>query len=156
MNPGALRALEFDRIVAVLSGLAVTPTGRDRLEALNPSSDVAEVTAALKTTSEAVRFLSDHPGFPLRAPADLHTIVDALDVEGRPLEPVHLLAVAEFLESIEHSRTAVAKLGPAFPLLRAVADAAASFKGEIADVRRKIAPSGDVTDEANQQIEKKQ
>ena len=31
MHAGALRALEFDRIVAVVTGLAVTPTGQDRL-----------------------------------------------------------------------------------------------------------------------------
>ncbi|MGH9257000.1 MAG: endonuclease MutS2 [Vicinamibacterales bacterium] len=149
MNPGALRALEFDRIVSVLAGLAVTPTGRDRLEVLHPSTDATEVALALRATSEAVRFLADHPGFPLRAPADLDEIIDTLEVEGRALEALRLLALAEYLESVEQSRTTIAALGPTFPLLRAVADAAASFKGEIADVRRTIAPSGDVVDQAS-------
>ena len=36
MHLGALRALEFDRIVAVVSGLAVTPTGEARLAELEP------------------------------------------------------------------------------------------------------------------------
>ena len=38
MHAGALRALEFDRIVAVVSGLAVTPTGEARLAELHPVS----------------------------------------------------------------------------------------------------------------------
>jgi DNA mismatch repair protein MutS2 len=149
MNAGALRALEFDRIVSVLSGLAVTPTGRDRLAALCPSTDAAAVKAAQQATTEGVRFLADHPGFPLRAPADLDVIVDALALEGRALEPVRLLALAEYLESIEQSRSTVTALGAAFPILRASVEAVASFRAEIADIRRKITPAGEVADEAS-------
>ena len=39
MHAGALRALEFDRIVSVVTGLAVTPTGQDRLAELHPLTD---------------------------------------------------------------------------------------------------------------------
>jgi len=149
MNPNALRALEFDHIVSVLSDLGVTPTGRNALEALHPSTNPSDVAAALRTTTEAVRFLGDHPGFPLRPPNDLEELLDALALEGRALEAARLLAFSDYLESIEHSRSAVTKLGSAFPLLRRVAEAAASFTDEISDVRRKIAPSGEVVDEAS-------
>ncbi len=149
MNPGALRALEFDRIVTVLSGLAVTPTGRQRLAALQPSKDDAEVAAAQRATTEGVRFLADHPGFPLRAPADLDGILDALAIDGRALEPLHLVALADYLESIEQSRAAVAKLDASFPVLHATSAAVASFRSEAADVRRAIAASGEVVDAAS-------
>ena len=148
MNPGALRALEFDRIVSVLAGLAVTPTGRETIETLHPSVDAAEIAAAQRATSEAVRFLADHPGFPLRAPTDLEAIVESLEVEGRALEALRLLALADYLESIDHSRAVIAKLGPAFPSLRTVAETAASFKSEISALRTKITPSGDIADDA--------
>jgi len=149
MTPGALRALEFDRIVAVLSGLAVTPTGRDRLAVLHPLKDEAEVAAAQRATTEGVRFLADHPGFPLRAPADLDVILDALSVEGRPLEPLHLLALADYLESIEQTRATVAKLDASFTVLHSTAGASASFRTEAADVRRALAPSGEMADDAS-------
>jgi DNA mismatch repair protein MutS2 len=149
MNPNALRALEFDHIVSVVSDLAITPTGRNALEALHPLTEPSEAAAALRTTSEVVRFLGDHPGFPLRPPTDLEELLDALALEGRALEAQRLLAFADYLESIEHSRGAVTKLGSAFPLLRRVAEAAASFTEEISDVRRKIASSGEVVDEAS-------
>jgi DNA mismatch repair protein MutS2 len=149
MHAGALRALEFDRIIEVLSGLAVTPTGRDSLADLAPATDVADVTERQRETSEVVRFLADHPGFPLRAPTDLETIVGALEVEGRALEAPRLLSLAEYLESIEQSRTTITRLDGEFPLLCAIVERVASFRGEIADVRKKIDPSGDVADEAS-------
>ena len=148
MHPGTLRALEFDRIVSVVSGLAVTPTGHDRLAELHPSTDAAEIAAAQRATTEGTGFLADHPGFPLRAPADLDVILDALAVDGRALEPLRLVALADYLESVEQSRSVIAKLSDPFPVLRWLVEAVASFKREIADVRRKIDTSGEVADEA--------
>ncbi len=149
MNANALRALEFDRIVAAIADLAVTPTGRDELAGLHPLTDGAAVIAAQKATTEGTRFLADHPGFPLRAPSDLVAIIDALGVEGRALEAARLLALADYLESIEHSRAAVRNATTMFPILRELVERIASFKGEIADVRKKIDPGGDVADNAS-------
>jgi DNA mismatch repair protein MutS2 len=149
MHAGALRALEFDRIVSVVAGLAVTPTGEERLAHLEPMHDAAAVTRAQRQTTEGARFLADHPGFPLRAPSDLELIISALGVEGRALEPLRLLGLADYLESIEQARGAVRAVGEAFPLLSRLVDAVSSFKSEVADVRRKIEPSGEVADDAS-------
>ena len=148
MNSNTLRALEFDRIVDAVADLAVTPTGHDQLANLQPLCDAAAVVFAQQATTEGVRFLGDHPGFPLRAPADLHAIIDALGVDGRPLEATRLIALADYLESIEHSRSAVRNTTTMFPILRELVERVASFKGEIADVRKKIDPSGEVADKA--------
>ena len=149
MHAGALRALEFDRIVAVVSGLAVTPTGQARLAELHPTADSTRVIALQRATTEGTRFLSDHPGFPLRAPSDLEAILDSLAVDGRALEAVRLLKLGDYLESIEQTRQAIRRVGSAFPILSQQVDAVASFASEIADVRRKIEPSGDVADNAS-------
>jgi DNA mismatch repair protein MutS2 len=149
MYQGALRALEFDRIVSVVTGLAVTPLGERRLGDLHPMTETAQVVGAQRATTEGVRFLGDHPGFPLRAPADLDLILQALGIEGRALEPLRLFGLAEYLESIEQTRSAIRNVAGSFPLLWTVVEAVASFKGEIADVRRKIEPSGEVADNAS-------
>jgi DNA mismatch repair protein MutS2 len=149
MHAGALRALEFDRIVAVVAGLAVTSTGHDQLAQLEPMTDRAAVARAQRATTEGTAFLADHPGFPLRAPDDLDAIIAALAVDGRALEGLRLLGLADYLESIEQTRGAVRKVGQSFPLLSALVDGVATFKGEIADVRRKIEPSGEVADDAS-------
>jgi DNA mismatch repair protein MutS2 len=127
----------------------VTPTGHDRLLALRPLTEAAAVLAAQQATTEGSRFLADHPGFPLRAPADLEELLGAISVEGRALEPLRLLALATYLESIEQSRAAVMKRSEPFPILRRAVEAVASFKSEISDVRSKIEASGDVADRAS-------
>jgi len=149
VNANVLRALEFDRIVEAVADLAVTPTGHEELIQLHPLTDPAAVAFAQKATTEGTRFLADHPGFPLRAPSDLEAIIDALGVEGRALEAGRLVSLADYLESIEHSRAAVRHATTMFPILRELVERIASFKGEIADVRKKIDPSGDVADNAS-------
>jgi len=149
VNANVLRALEFDRIVEAVADLAVTPTGHEELIQLHPLTDPAAVAFAQKATTEGTRFLADHPGFPLRAPSDLEAIIDALGVEGRALEAGRLVSLADYLESIDHSRAAVRHATTMFPILRELVERIASFKGEIADVRKKIDPSGDVADNAS-------
>src|SRR5688572_19567189 len=128
MHSSPLRALEFDRIVSVVAGLALTPTGEARLEALLPLTEADDVVAAQRETTEGVRFLADHQGFPLRAPADLDSVLEGLTVEGRPLESLRLIGLADYLESIEQSRIAVRKVADAFPILNTLVDTVASFK----------------------------
>lgn len=149
MHAGALRILEFDRIVTVVAGLTVTPTGLARVSELAPHTDTESVLAALRATTEGTRFLSDQPGFPLRAPADLDAILEALGIEGRALEPLRLTGLADYLESIESTRKAVTTRGASFPILVGLVAVIASFKGEIAEVRRTIDQAGVVADHAS-------
>jgi DNA mismatch repair protein MutS2 len=152
MQHGALRALEFDRIVDAVRRLAQTPPGAERLAELHPLDDGAAVAAALATTAEAARFLSGTGDIALRAPAELGDILDALSVEGRALEPAHLIGLSTFLGSIDATAAGVRRARAAFPRLAAIVEPAASFERENADVRRKIDPGGDVVDDASPEL----
>jgi DNA mismatch repair protein MutS2 len=152
MQPGALRALEFDRIVEAVKGFALTPMGQERLSRLAPLTDPQKVAQLLAATSETALFVSRHGVFALRAPADLSQILDALAIHGRALEANRLLAFAGFLDSVEETRTAIRRVGGSFPLLDQASSGAASFKGEIAQTRDKIEPSGDVVDHASPEL----
>jgi DNA mismatch repair protein MutS2 len=151
MYPGLLRALEFDRIVAVVSGFAQTPMARARLEVLEPSTEVAVVTRALAATAETVRFLADNQ-VALHSSAELDVLFMSLEVSGRALEPPQLLALAAFLASVESTASAIRRARAAFPILRAMADRTASFQREINDIRAKIDPSGEVADGASPEL----
>ena len=135
--------------MSIVAGLAITPTGRERLEAMAPLTEPARVGAAQAATTEGVRFLSMAPGFPLRAPSELEVILDGLDVEGRALEPLNLLGLADYLESIEATRRVIASTAEPYSVLKRLVEAIASFGLEIAAVRRKIEPSGEVADHAS-------
>ncbi len=151
MHPGALRALEFDRIVEAVCRLAQTPPGQARLARLQPQTEGRVVAAALAATSETVRFLHDGD-IALRAPADLDAMLTALAVEGRVLEPPQLLGLASFLGSVDATAAGVRRVRASFPALAAIADATASFETEIADVRRRIDPAGEVGDDASPEL----
>jgi DNA mismatch repair protein MutS2 len=150
MNAGALRALEFDRIVEAVGRFALTPAGRSRLADLAPETDPILVRSALDATAETASFLTEaHIG--LQASADVEIALDALSVEGRALEPLQLQNLATFLGSIDTTAAAIRR-AKGSKVLRALADATASFEREIADVRRKIDPAGDVVDDASPEL----
>src|SRR6476620_5212154 len=115
MHPGALRALEFDRIVEAVCRFAQTPPGTARLARLQPLIDSRGVAAALEATAETVRFLSEnHVG--LQAPADLDNTLASLAVDGRALEAQQLTGLASFLASVDAAFTAVRRARAAVPI----------------------------------------
>jgi DNA mismatch repair protein MutS2 len=152
MQTGVLRALEFERIVEAVRALALTPMGHERLARLAPSTDPSAVTQLLGATSEASRYLAANALFPLRATSALPDILTLLAVEGRAIEPLRLLALASFLDSVDESRVAIRRTEGAFPHLEAATSAVASFKNETAQVRQKIDPAGDVVDDASAEL----
>lgn len=151
MHAGALRALEFDRIVEAVRRYALTPQGFGRLTMLAPAEDPSTVAAALSATAETMRFLADNQ-IALQASEDLESIVDSVAVEGRALEALHLLALSAFLTSVDVTCASIRRAGAATPALRRIADTITSFETEIADVRRKIDPAGEVLDDASPEL----
>ncbi|MFN8062038.1 MAG: Smr/MutS family protein [Vicinamibacterales bacterium] len=145
------KALEFDRILAVLSQFAVTPLGRNAAAELEPQTDPAAIRRDLALTLEMVRLLDASSGLPLRASDDLPAALDALGIEGRALEAVRLLALADCVESIERSAHLIRREDPRAPtpLLRELAGRVASFAPEVARVRRAIDAGGEVLDDAS-------
>src|SRR5262249_50494405 len=152
MQLTALRALEFDRIVEAVKGFALTPMGAERLPRPQPSPDARQVAQLLAATTETAKYVTAHGLFPLRATSELPQIIAALAVEGRALEALRLLALAGFLDSIDESRAAIRRAPGSFPSLEAASGGAASFKGEIAQTRDKIDPSGEVADHASPEL----
>ncbi|HEY8551753.1 MAG TPA: Smr/MutS family protein [Vicinamibacterales bacterium] len=153
MHPATLRALEFPRVLEALTSFALTPLGAERLAALEPMRDVARVEAALAATTEGVRLLGEHPAFPLRAPSGLPETLQALAVVDRPLEPLRLLGLADFLDSLEQVRSLIRRLPRAsFPTLAQLADSMAAFDHETRAIRHAIDPSGEVVDHASPEL----
>ncbi len=152
MNTGALRALEWDQIVDVVRGFALTPLGAARLGELEPHTDPHRVSQLLSATAEGARYLDANPPFTLHAPDDLEAMLAALAVEGRALEPLRLLAFAEFLDSLALTCAAIRRVGAPFPTLKALAESCGSFKNQIAEVRSKVDPSGEVNDSASPEL----
>lgn len=145
----ALRTLEFDRIVEVVTGLALTPLGAEALGRLAPHHDAKAVAAALNATTETTAYLEGNALFPLRAGSGLDAALATLRVQGQFLEPLPLRVVADFLDSVNLAQASITAATGAFPILTAIAVRAANFKVEVASVRHAIDPSGEVLDHAS-------
>lgn len=150
----ATRTLEFDRIVSAVRALALTPLGATALAALEPSTDPKVVVPAQHATSETVLYLERHPLFPLRAGESLPASLATLALKGRPLEPLHLRALADFVDSVEQTRAGVVRAGASFPILGALVAAVSSFKDEVGAVRHAIDEGGEVLDHASPELKR--
>lgn len=152
MHSGAVAALEFNRIVEAAGTFALTPLGAGRVGSMRPHSDPRRVASLLSSTAEVVRYFESGGEIALRGPEDIESILAALAVEGRALEPLRLLGLSEFLSSVETVQVAIRRAGAEFPQLGALAESAASFTRETAEVREKIGPSGEVVDAASPEL----
>src|SRR5688572_10483375 len=150
----APRPLEFDRVVDAVTALAITPLGAAALAELEPSTDPNVVVAAQQATSETVRFLERQQLFPLRAGEALPEALDALEVQGRPLEPLQLRLLADFVDSVDQSRAGIARAGADFPILRELVAHVTAFKAEVDAVRQAIDPGGEVLDQASPELKR--
>lgn len=150
----ATRTLEFDRIVDAVTALALTPLGAAALAELEPSTDPKIVVALQAATTETVTFLDRHPLFPLRAGDGLPDALDALDVQGRPLEPLQLRLLADFVDSVDQSRASIGRAGADFPILRALVSNVTAFRAEVDAVRQAIDPGGEVLDQASPELKR--
>ncbi|MGE3343344.1 MAG: endonuclease MutS2 [Vicinamibacterales bacterium] len=148
----SLAALEFDRIRDALALQTLTPLGRARALSLEPSPDPAEVAARLATTTEAVQLLAEGGELSIQAPETLLELLDALQVSGQPLDPLGLLGIATFVDSVETVCMGIRRLGGTLPQLADLVAAAPSFATEAARTRKAITPAGDVADDASQAL----
>ena len=152
MHAGTLRVLEFGRIVEAVSRLALTPLGAASLADLKPQTDPRAVQNALSTTSEVVNYLGDNPSISLEAPLHIDNILSGLAIEAKALEPLHLLKLSHFLASIEQTRDTIRRASGSFPVLHALAGQVSSFEKEITEIKQKIEPSGEVVDQASNEL----
>ena len=153
MHENTIRALEFDRIVAVVRGFALTPLGAERLAGLEPHPELDNARAALAATTECVAYVEANGPLALEAPPDLDRILNGLAIEGMPLEAAQLRGLAGFLASIDAVRRAVGGAGGGpFPLLQAALDGCRSFDDDISAIRSRIDDNDDVVDDASPEL----
>jgi len=153
MHEGALRALEFDRIVEIVKSFALTPLGAIQLAKLHPQTDMRSAQTALAATTECVAYLDSNNPFTLDSPPELESILTNLAIEGLPLEAGQLRGLADFLTSVETMQQTVtqANEGP-FPTLRTMLDGCRSFARETKEIRDKIDDCLHIVDDASMEL----
>ena len=136
-----------------MTDFALTPMGAERLSRLPPSIDPQQVAQWQAATTETVRFVTAHGLFPLRASSDLPQILGGAGRRGAGARVAPAARRWPRFSTRSTSRAPAIRRAPgSFPLLDAATAGAASFKGETAQTREKIDPSGDVVDHASPEL----
>ena len=147
MQAAVLRSLEFDRIREALASRTRTPLGRARALGLEPAIEAEQVRGLLELTLEAAQFAREGGSLALWAPDDLLTMLVHLGVDDQPLDPLSLIGLARFLQSVDDLSQSAARM--AGPRLAAIAARAQSFAEEARAIEQAIEPSGEVADHAS-------
>ncbi|HLW69797.1 MAG TPA: Smr/MutS family protein [Candidatus Binataceae bacterium] len=154
MRARDLKALEFDKIVALIAGLAVSEPGRRAAAALHPSTDVERVRAQLRATAELVELRARAGGLPLGEFIDQRELMLAVAPEGAVLGGEALVKLRDF---VIVARTAAAFLRSRVEALHQLGALARNLVApkELADAMlRALADDGGLLDDASPELKR--
>ncbi|MCL2703312.1 MAG: endonuclease MutS2 [Defluviitaleaceae bacterium] len=96
MNTKALRTLEFDKIIEMLAGKAISQPGKALARELVPAAELYDIEIGQKETSEAMRYILKNGSLPLGGIRDVGASAKRAEMNGI-LMIEELMHVAEFL-----------------------------------------------------------
>jgi DNA mismatch repair protein MutS2 len=150
MNLWSLDLLEYEPLRALLRREVHSPMGRERLDALTPITDRAELEASLADAEEAIRYVRYGETI-LRFTniPDPTVTLQKLRIEGAILEATEIYALTTLLDRARDLRTGIMDVADGYPRLAAHAGAISDFSRTLANLSGKILPDGTLTDEAS-------
>ena len=98
MNEKALRTLEYTKIIERLTELAGSSIGKELCRNLKPSSDITEIEAAQKQTSDALSRIYQRGSISFSGVQDVRGSLKRLEIGGS-LSTLELLRIAKLLET---------------------------------------------------------
>src|SRR5271170_3863076 len=154
MRTRDLRALEFDKVLGLVTALAVSEPGRRRVQALAPSTDADEVRRRLTATSDLVELRTHAGSLPMGEFKDQNPLFVVAAMEGATLDGKSLLDVRQFVLAARHLEAFLRSRCERFA---AVAELARSLLApkELADALLKaLADDGGLLDDASRELKR--
>ncbi|MCM8747101.1 endonuclease MutS2 [Thermomicrobium sp. CFH 73360] len=154
MTSDLLRLLEFDKIRSMLASYCHYSVARERALELTPTADPEQVRYLLQVTREAVRLLSERPGFTVGGFRDLRPLVEAAQRRAA-LAPTDLRTILDTLEAAQTLRRQFAssdRWAERYPALAEFVDALADLPALRSDLARSIGPRGEILDTASPEL----
>lgn len=147
----ALRVLEFTKIRARLSELALTDMGKEECLSLCPYVTLSEVCRAMDETEEAVVLLTYTGGNPMFFFPDVRESL-ALASKGAALSPHSLLDVAACLRAVHSVRASLVKERDNTPILTELASRLMTFDSIESDISNAIISDEEIADRASSEL----
>ena len=153
MNIGASKALEFNKIQAVLERFTSTPMGAEEARRLAPSSDVAQVMDWLADTTEGREFLEQGKRLPFAGTPDVRAHLDVLKIEQQSLAASALVDLAKLARTAEQVGLNLKGCHPKLPRLLALASQLPNLRELRGPIEKAIdSESGEVQDDASPEL----
>ncbi|QUV81929.1 Smr/MutS family protein [Chloracidobacterium sp. D] len=146
--------LDFDAIREHLARETRTPYGRELARDLLPSADPSEVRYRLRLTTEARHWLAEQGGFGMGELPDVRPLLDRLRLENATLTVDEIHALARTMEAGLHLRATLRPHRERFPRLGAIAETIPDFRDTLAQVRRIVAPDGQLDERASPELQR--
>jgi DNA mismatch repair protein MutS2 len=154
MRPRDLKALEFDKVLALLTALAISEPGRRRVAALTPSTEADEVRRRLRATSELVELRGHAGSLPIGEFKDQNELFGVAAMEGSTLDGKSLLDVRQFVLAARHLEAFLRSRCERFPAVAALVALLLAPK-ELADALLKaLADDGGLLDDASRELKR--
>ncbi len=155
LDPTSRGALELDAVLAHLSTLASTTTGRSRLLSTQPTADLSALVAGHAAVAEAREHVGRHGRLlPTRIP-DPQPALAALEVDGLPAEPLALRDLALALVEAGEARKRLSSLeGAGYEALKAIGRSIPDLGALAREVALHVAPDGSLEDNASPELER--
>src|SRR5215469_6983218 len=148
MRQRDLRALEFDKVIGLLTGLAVSLPGRDAVAELRPSPDPALVRESLRAVAELVDLRTRSGSLPLDEFVDQRELLLAAAPENAVLGGPALVKIRDFVVAARTAEAFLRSRVESRPLLAAIVHELVAPK-ELADAfLRALADDGGLLDDA--------
>ncbi len=151
MNKDALRRLEYDKIIEMLSSCVSSEATKPLIQAMQPQNDYHTVHRLLQETSEAKNLFRLDPSFSFGGWKDIsHSINKAS--KNAMLDGGELLSIAETLGTSRRVRRFFVEKADNYPLLRGKAEAIFPLPDLEKDINNCVIPGGEVADQASVEL----
>jgi DNA mismatch repair protein MutS2 len=154
MRERDLRALEFDKVIGLLTGLAVSQPGRDAIAELHPSPDPSIVRESLRAVADLVDLRARSGALPLDEFVDQRGLLLAAAPENAVLGGQALVQIRDFVVAARTAEAFLRSRVESRPLLAPVAQELVAPK-ELADaLLRALADDGGLLDDASPELKR--
>ncbi|GEK28214.1 endonuclease MutS2 [Furfurilactobacillus siliginis] len=154
MNERGLVTLEFDKVKNQLTGMLISPGGRQELAALQPATDAETIQCQIDETKDGADVLRLKGGIPLPELADVTPHMKRLAIDAS-LNGTELAAVGRVLQTATATRTFFKQLvedGVELRHLDDVADQIITLPDLTKKISTAIEPDGRVADAASEDL----
>ncbi|HXO19118.1 MAG TPA: Smr/MutS family protein [Thermoanaerobaculia bacterium] len=151
LSSASAQALELPSLLAVVSRLAATDLGRQRVLELRPAEDEAELAARRRRLEEVSRLLAPQPLVPdFEVP--LGELLARLTTGRPPLEGIDLVRLADLLKASRAAAARIAEAVPPAPGLAALSSDLPDLRALSQRIDRALDRRGEVREDASPKL----